>query len=214
MREHLGQRRATVDGARVNREAGSLARKAPLHGREADVVAHQAHQVFGIAAVVNGEVLVQADLRRVFAQQARADAMEGAGPGQGRRRIGFQAEHARQHLPGTALHLLRRAARRSARGCAADRRRARSDGPRDARACWSCPSPRRQSRAAAAGLRSLAEGRADTVLHRRTLLVVELGERGREALGLARGCGCREALHRRDFTGCPSRCRQKSAGGR
>ena len=76
--QHLVERVAGVEHARVDAQAGALERKAVLGLRQADLVAHHAHQVFGIAAVVDGEGLLQADARRVLAQQPRADAVEGA----------------------------------------------------------------------------------------------------------------------------------------
>ena len=85
--QHLVQRLAGIDHARIDRQAGALERKALLGLRQADLVAHHAHQVFGIAAVVDGERLLQADAPRVLAQQARADAVEGAGPGQVGKRL-------------------------------------------------------------------------------------------------------------------------------
>ena len=50
--------------------------------REAELVPDEVHQVGGILAVVDGEGRVEADLLGIFAQQPRADAVEGAGPGQ------------------------------------------------------------------------------------------------------------------------------------
>lgn len=75
--------------------------------RQAGLVAHQAHQVLGVAAVVQGEALRQAQARRVLAQEPRADGVEGAGPGQARRRLrGRQLQHALQHGAGALRHLL------------------------------------------------------------------------------------------------------------
>jgi hypothetical protein len=73
---------------------------------QADFVAHQTHQVFGIAAVVDGERFVQADAAGEVAQQARADAVEGAGPGQaGGRLAAAHAQHPVQHVAGAVGHL-------------------------------------------------------------------------------------------------------------
>jgi len=82
--QHVGQRPLAVDDARIDRQAGSLLRKALLAGGQAKLVADQAEQVFGVAPVVNGEGLVQTDARRVVAQQARRHAVKSAGPGQRR----------------------------------------------------------------------------------------------------------------------------------
>ena len=64
-----------------------MARQVPL-GREAlfglgeaEIVADQVHQVGGILAVVDGEGGIEPDALGVFAQQPRADGVEGAGPG-------------------------------------------------------------------------------------------------------------------------------------
>jgi hypothetical protein len=76
-------------------------------------VAHQAHQVFRIAAVVDGEGLVQADAARVVAQQARADAVEGAGPRQaGGRLAAAHAQHPVQYIAGAVGHFGGGAARK------------------------------------------------------------------------------------------------------
>ena len=41
----------------------------------------QVHQVGGILAIMNREVGIEPDLVGIVAQQPRADAVEGAGPG-------------------------------------------------------------------------------------------------------------------------------------
>ena len=139
---HLG-----VDAARVDRQARALGGKAALGLRQSALVPDQIHQVGGILAVVDGEGGIDADPLGIFAQQPRADAVEGTGPGE-------RVAHDRgivfaQHLAGDALdpagHLGRRAAReRHQAGCGADRRRRRSDARRDGRAYWSCRSRRRR----------------------------------------------------------------------
>jgi hypothetical protein len=75
-------------------------------------MADHAHQVLGVAAVVDGEGFGQADPLRAIAQQPRADRVEGAGPGQRRRLLrGAQVHHPLQHRPHAPLHFQRRAAR-------------------------------------------------------------------------------------------------------
>ncbi len=104
--QYQRQRVAAVDHARIDRQAGSLQRETLLGLGQADVVPHHAHQVLGVAAVVDGERLFQADAAGVLAQQARADAVEGAGPRQaGRRLAAAQSEHAVQHAAGAVRHL-------------------------------------------------------------------------------------------------------------
>ena len=54
---------------------------------KARLVPRPVHQIRRILAVVDGELQVEPDARRVFAQQARADGVERAGIfGRGRRR--------------------------------------------------------------------------------------------------------------------------------
>jgi hypothetical protein len=71
-----------------------MARQVPLVGKAAlglgkpKLVAHQVHQVGRVFAVVNGEGWIKADAFSVFPQEAGADAVEGASPGQ---RIGHHA---------------------------------------------------------------------------------------------------------------------------
>ena len=62
---------------------GALLRKAIARrgGAQPELVAHQAEQVFRVAAVDDGEGLVEPDLRGIVTQQARTDAVEGARPG-------------------------------------------------------------------------------------------------------------------------------------
>ena len=159
--QHLLQRLLAVDHARVDRQAGALERKARVGLRQTLLVAQQAEQVFAVAAVGNGEGRVQADARRVVAQQPRADAVEGAGPGQGGRRLrGAEAQRLVQHAAARAAAATApRGARSSAAGCAADRRRPAPAGPRARPASASCPSRRRRRSAAAAARRRRSRGR-------------------------------------------------------
>ena len=65
-----------------------MARQVALAGkrlsvlRQAPLVADEVHQVGRILAIVDRESGVEADLQRLVAQQAGADRVEGAGPGQ------------------------------------------------------------------------------------------------------------------------------------
>jgi hypothetical protein len=65
--QHAIERLAGVDHARINPQAGAFERKPVLGFRKADVVPHHAHQVLGVAAVVDGERFVKSDARRVLA---------------------------------------------------------------------------------------------------------------------------------------------------
>ena len=81
--EHLFDLHLGVDAARVDRQARALGGKAALGLRQAALVPDQIHQVGGILAVVDGEGWIDADPLGIFAQEARADAVERAGPGEG-----------------------------------------------------------------------------------------------------------------------------------
>ena len=99
--EHLLDLHLGIDAARVDRQAGALGRKAALGLRQPAFVPDQIHQVGGILAVMDGEGGIDADPLGIFAQQPRADAVEGAGPGE-------RVAHDRgvvlaQHFSGDAL---------------------------------------------------------------------------------------------------------------
>ena len=79
-RKRLAHRHAAVDRVGIDREAGRLLRKAALRRGEAQVVAHQVHQVRGVAAIEDRESRIQADALRVQPQQLRADRVEGSRP--------------------------------------------------------------------------------------------------------------------------------------
>ncbi len=55
-------------------------RKRYREGEAAQLVTHEVDQVGGIAAVEDGEGRVEADPKRVEAQEPRTNGMEGAGP--------------------------------------------------------------------------------------------------------------------------------------
>ncbi len=115
-REGLGEDgvelRLLVDRARIDGEAGRLERKALGGLREAEFVADEVDQVGRVAAVVDGEGRVEADLGGALAQQPRADRVEGARPRQRRRRgLGLGAHRMADDALHPARHLGRRAAR-------------------------------------------------------------------------------------------------------
>ena len=110
---------AAVDHARMDRQAGPFQRKAflaalPVVVAEADFLAHHAHQVFGIAAVVDHERGFQAHGAGVFTKQARADVVEGAGPWRfcHEARRARAAEQALQDGGGTLAHFVGGTARK------------------------------------------------------------------------------------------------------
>src|SRR5204863_9609025 len=100
--------------------------KAPLGLREAELEAHQVHEVGGVAAVEHAEVGREPELRAVAAEQAVGHRMEGARPGQAYRCRELTDDAAR-----TPRHLERRAARESKQQYAL-RARAAEDQVRDA----------------------------------------------------------------------------------
>ena len=110
--QHFFQRQQGVDRGRVDRETGVLQRKALRLAGCAQLMPHQVHEVGRVAAVVDGEAGVEAYPAGVFAQQARADAVEGSGPvelGTGKpRAVSRKLAH---DALGTPRHLIRRAAR-------------------------------------------------------------------------------------------------------
>ena len=78
---------------------------------EAEPVSGQRHQVAAVLAVVDGEIRVQADARRVFAQQPGADGVEGAGVFRRRGGGRLWAEVAPQQALDAAVEFGRGAAR-------------------------------------------------------------------------------------------------------
>src|SRR5690242_19903416 len=100
-----------IYSARVDRETGIFAWKSFVGFREIEIMTEQIHQISRILAVMNGEITIQADLIRVFAQQSAADRVECPRPSQG---INHQSRLFRQDLRGDPLnpadHLLRRSA--------------------------------------------------------------------------------------------------------
>jgi hypothetical protein len=78
--QNLLQRLLAVDGARIDGEAGVFGGKALVGLRETEIVAHEIHQIGGIAAIVDGESRRKANRFRIFAQEPRTDGVEGAGP--------------------------------------------------------------------------------------------------------------------------------------
>jgi hypothetical protein len=99
--QHVIERRFRVNGARIDGETCALGRKPTLGLGEAEVVPNQVHQVGRILAIVDGEVGMEPDLLGIVAQQPRADAVEGARPGQ---RVGHDVGALTHHLSRDPLH--------------------------------------------------------------------------------------------------------------
>ena len=98
--QHLLDRTLRIDAARIDRKASALGRKPAFGLGESLLVPDQVHQVGGVLAIVDRELGIEADLVGVVAQQTRADAEEGAGPGQG---ICHDAGIVAHHLAGNAF---------------------------------------------------------------------------------------------------------------
>ena len=105
-REHGLERLAGIHHPRVDLEARALLGEAALGARQAEAVPNHVHQVGGVAAVVDGEGGIEADLGGVVAQDAGADGVEGAGPGEaGGQGGGLVAEDCAGDALDAALHL-------------------------------------------------------------------------------------------------------------
>ena len=74
-------------------------------------MARPVHQIRRILAVVDGELRIEAEARRVFAQDARADGVEGARPGGRGGGRGFRREAPREQPLDPPAELRRGAAR-------------------------------------------------------------------------------------------------------
>ena len=106
--QDLGELRLCVHHRRVDRKAGRFQRETLALRRQRQFVADEVHQVGRILAIVDGEGGVEPDVAGVLAQEARADAVEGARPGKAgagepgvaRRKLRRNALHAPRHLVG------------------------------------------------------------------------------------------------------------------
>ena len=108
--DHVGQRLARVDAARVDGQAGGRQRQAVFALSQAERLAHVGHQILRVGAVQHREAARQADAWRFFTQEPRSHAVEGAAPRQrgwrGARRhaqrLVQQPRRAARHLTGGA----------------------------------------------------------------------------------------------------------------
>ena len=108
------QRFLRIDTPRVDRETGVLLRKTTRRLRQSQLVARDIHQVGCIATVENREARIEAEVMGELSQQAIADRMKGARPGQdaGRQWAVFPAgERLPQYRLDAARHFHRCAAR-------------------------------------------------------------------------------------------------------
>ena len=107
--QHLVERRLGVDRVGVDGETGALLREAAVGPAQGQLVAHEVDEVGGVAAIQDGEAGVEADRVGIVAQQACADAVEGAGPFQPAGEAAVAAERLSADPLGTANHRLGRA---------------------------------------------------------------------------------------------------------
>ena len=78
--EHLAQRQFRVHAIAVNRQARAFLGKVLVVLAQIQFAAQRAHQVFGVALVVDREPRVNADRFAVLPQQARSGPVKGASP--------------------------------------------------------------------------------------------------------------------------------------
>ena len=110
--QHHIQRLGGVDGARVDGEARGLQGEALRLVGQAELVAHEVHQVARVLAVMDRERGIEADGVRIHAQQPRAHGVEGARPQDGSARAASRLAHRTGNdALDPALHLGRRPAR-------------------------------------------------------------------------------------------------------
>ena len=98
--QHRVERRFRIHRPGIDGKAGALGREAAFRLRETELVADEVHQVGGIFPVVDGEIRIESYLFGMQAQDAGADAVERAGPGE---RVGDGAGLAAEHLGADAL---------------------------------------------------------------------------------------------------------------
>ncbi len=95
--QNTGQRLLRIDDARVDRHAGAGGREPALLDVDRQRAPRDAHQVLGIAAVVDGELGCEGDALGVKAQQLGAGAVERARPRQHDRDVAVAAAQERSH---------------------------------------------------------------------------------------------------------------------
>ena len=174
---------ARVDDARIDRKTRRLGRETLLRLAEARLVARPVHEIGRILAVVDGELRIEPEARRIFAQEARAKGVERSriGRRRGGRRLGRETAGEQPFDP--AAKLRRRSARKGRKHDAL-RIGAREDKRRH---------PVREHRRLARARASDDEQRpetlriADPVLDRELLLGIEIDGRARANQGERHG---------------------------
>src|ERR1700677_672212 len=101
-----------VNDARIDREARRFCWEALLQIADAEFMARPVHEVGRILAIMDGELRIEAEARRVFAQEARADSVKRSRIGRRRRSGSLRRETAGQQAFDTTAKLRRRAARK------------------------------------------------------------------------------------------------------
>ncbi len=102
---------ARVDDPRIDGEAGRLGGEALVPVRQPRLMPGPVHQIGRILAVVNGELRIKPEPRRILAQQPRADGVESARIGRRRRGRGLRSKTPRQQPLDAPAELRRRATR-------------------------------------------------------------------------------------------------------
>ena len=115
-REPFAERRLEialrVDDARIDREARRLCREALLQIADAHFMAPPVHEVGGILAIMDGELRIEPEARRIFAQEPRADGVKRSRIGRRRRGGRLRRETAGKQPFDPAAKLRRRPARK------------------------------------------------------------------------------------------------------
>ena len=104
LRQNPLERRLCVDGVGVDREAGLLLGEAVCLAAEPELLAHQIHEVRGIAPVEDREGGIEPDRPGIEAKQARAQGVERARPLDRIRERGDAAERLAADALGPADH--------------------------------------------------------------------------------------------------------------
>ena len=99
--QHVAERPLRVHGAAVDVHAGPLLREPAVGARQAELRAHDAHEVLGVAAVEDREPGVERDRRAVQAQQPRAHRVEGAAPHRAAPGSRVPSPRSRRRMPST-----------------------------------------------------------------------------------------------------------------
>ena len=109
--QDLFERQLGIHRPRIDLQAGALGGKAAFGLGEAELVAHEVHQIGRVLPVMDGKARAEPDLFGIFAEKPGADGVERARPGQ--RRAGDRGAEPR-HASGDILHAARHFGRRAA----------------------------------------------------------------------------------------------------